>query len=175
MKIKNDTRRKLFILANSIILVLTIFIILARIPSAIEEKNVETPTPIIINTQINIPSPISNSMVIHITVVHWDQPGDIHTLLGNFNPAIGLTIRLINASTNNSNNVEDSSVTNINGLALLRLYYPIIDKNGNTQEVNIRIDGYSEIITCRINAYYPGYYSKEIFLEGNKIRTYYPR
>jgi hypothetical protein len=193
MRIKNETGRKLLLRTASIILVLIILIILAysqrtlntggvkvltptdMIQRPINENTVRTLTPFIIATQTNTLFPISNSMAIHITVVYWDQLGDIHTLLGNFSPAIGLTVRLRDASANNPNPVESSGVTNINGLALLQLVHPVIDEKGNTQEVNIQIDGYSEILTCRINAYYPGYFSKEIFLEGNKIRTYYPR
>ena len=95
--------------------------------------------------------------------------------IGNFSPAIGLRVSLREAAANNSNPIEDSGVTNLNGLALLRLARPRLDANGNTQAVDVRIDVYSEILTCSISAYYPGYYSKEIFLEGNRIGTYYPR
>jgi len=134
-----------------------------------------TAVPTATNTATSAPTVHGKlSIVIHILVVHWDQSGHIKTLLGSFNPAIGVTVRMKAASDPTSIPVESSGMTNENGLALLILINPIIDTRGNTQKVDLRIDGYTGKISCGIHPYALGYYLIEIYLEGKSIKMYYP-
>jgi hypothetical protein len=123
-------------------------------------------------TKTNIEN--SKGMAIHIIVLYWDQTGPVNTSLGSFNPAIGKKVRMKVMSDSNSIQLESSGITNENGLTLLTLVNPIIDKNGNTQKVNISIDDINGNISCSITPVGQGYYVKEIYLKGNMIWRYYP-
>jgi hypothetical protein len=123
-------------------------------------------------TKTNIEN--SKGMAIHIIVLYWDQTGPVNTSLGSFNPAIGKKVRMETMPDSNSIQLESSGITNENGLTLLTLVNPIIDKNGNTQKVNISIDDINGNISCSITPIGQGYYVKEIYLKGNMIWRYYP-